>query len=239
MQPGRKGPAGSPSGPALRVPAASQRPCRRPRPGPRSSAHPGVGTTTQCPLTFCEDEQIRGPPSPRRTLPGLGSKAARVPPAPDGARAAPVDGEGGFPLCLQVDDQRVVDSLICSPARSLPVIHPAPHSHLRPLTTHCLPDSHSIPGTSWAPSSYPFRSPTSYSSYHCDEHSAQISTSLVWVPPGGTSPRTWPRPPTSCPELSFLRDVGSHEDPRGTHICATNRGGSIRPSGQWDMEATR
>ena len=107
------------------------------------------------------------------------------------------------------------------------------------LVTQSCPTPCSIPGTSWAPSSYPFRSPTSYSSYHCDEHSAQISTSLVWVPPGGTSPRTWPRPPTSCPELSFLRDVGSHEDPRGTHICATNRGGSIRPSGQWDMEATR
>ena len=139
MQPGRKGPAGSPSGPALHMPAASQRPCRRPRPGPHSSAHPGVSASTQHPLPFCE-EQIKGLPSPRRTLPGLGSKAARVPPAPDGARAAPVDEEGGFPLCGQVDGLCIVDSLICSPAHSLPVIHSAPHSHLHPLTTHCLPD---------------------------------------------------------------------------------------------------
>lgn len=49
MQPGRKGPAGSPSGPALCVPAASQRPCRHPCPGPHSSAHPGVGASTQRP----------------------------------------------------------------------------------------------------------------------------------------------------------------------------------------------
>lgn len=141
MQPGRKGPAGSPSGPALCVPAASQRPCRHPCPGPHSSAHPGVGASTQRPHPppFCE-EQIKGPSSPRRTLPGLGSKAARVPPAPDGARAAPVDKEGGFPLCGQVDGLCIVDSLICSPAHSLPIIHSAPHSHLHPLTTHCLPD---------------------------------------------------------------------------------------------------
>lgn len=111
-----------------------------------------------------------------------------MPPAPDGAGAAgaaPADEEGGAPLCLQVDNQHIADSLVCSPAHSLPIIHSAPHLHLRPLTTHCLPDSHSIPGTSWAPSSYPFRSPTSYSSYllHCDKHSAQISTSLAWVSP--------------------------------------------------------
>lgn len=91
------------------------------------------------PPPFCE-EQIKGPSSPRRTLPGLGSKAARVPPAPDGARAAPVDKEGGFPLCGQVDGLCIVDSLICSPAHSLSIIHSAPHSHLHPLTTHCLPD---------------------------------------------------------------------------------------------------
>lgn len=199
-----------------------------------------LGNSSQGLLLLCEDERTKRLSSPRRIPPGLGSKASRVPPAPDGARAASrPSGQGRwFPHRLQVDNQRIVDSLICSPLTRCPsstqlLIHAFAHSPLTPS------DSHGTSGTSWAPSSDPFISPTSYSGYHRDERSAQISTSLAWVPPGSTSPRAWPHLPAQSFPFSV---VGSHKDPRGTHTCASNKGRSISAQeatfGQWNTEAT-
>lgn len=191
-------------------------------------------------LPLCEDERTKWSSSPKSIPPGLGSKAPRVPQAPDGARAAgrPSERGGWFPRRLQVDDQRIVDSLIRSPLTHCPsstqlLIHAFAPSPLTPS------DSHGTSGTSRAPSSDPFIGPTSYSGYHCDKRSAQISTSLAWVPPAGTSPWTWPHLPAQGFPFSV---VGCHKDPRGTYTHASNKGRSIRAQeatfGRWNTEAT-
>lgn len=140
MQPGRKGPAGSPSGPALRVPAASQRPCWRPHPSPCSSTYPGVHARTQrplpSPLLICEDEQIKGPPSPKRTLPGLGSEA------PVCLQPRTVPG----PLGLPQQTRRVGLLSVCRWITSTSLTHSSVH----PLT-HC-PSSTQLLICTFAPS---------------------------------------------------------------------------------------
>lgn len=170
-----------------------------------------------------------------------------MPPAPDGARAAgaaPADKEGGAPLCLQVGDQHFVDSLVCSPARSLPVIHSAPHHTFAPspLTaslTHTAyqarlgPPVHTL-------SEAPPLTPATYSTVTSILHRFQpawrgcprryltsgLATPFCFLPRAFLSPR-----------------VGSHKDPRSTLTCATNKGGSIRaqeaPFRRWNTEATR
>ena len=151
-----------------------------------------------------------------------------------GPPAAPGNEEGGF---------LTVCKWITSASWTHSSVHPSPAAH-HPLSCSFTPSPthHSLPlihiGTSQAPSSDPFIGPASYSGYHSDERSAQISTSLAWVPPGGTSPRAWPHLPAQSFPFSV---VGPHKDPRGTHTCASNKGRSISAQeatfGQWNMEA--
>ena len=152
MQPSRKGSAGSPAGPDLQMPGASlpaallTPPCTPP--GPRTplvlAPHsPSARQHSQGLLPLCEDERTKWLSSPRRIPPGLGSKASHVPPAPDGARATgrPRERGGWFPHRLQVDNQRIMDSLICSPLTRCPsstqlLIHTFTHSPLTPSDSH-------------------------------------------------------------------------------------------------------
>lgn len=122
--------------------------------------------------------------------------------------------------CLQVEDQPHQGLIhLFIPSLTASIIHSVIHLHIHPLTTHSFTDSHSVSGTSWAPNSYPF-SPTSYSSHHCGDSSAQTSVSLVCVPPGVTSPQAYLCPLTSCPGLSSLCDVGYLQGPTWhAHVC--------------------
>lgn len=153
MQPGRKGSAGSPSGPALHVPGASQPaalltpPCAPGAPKAPSflqPTHPVLGNSMQRLLPLCEDERTKWSSSPKSIPPGLGSKppVCLKPLTVPGPPAAPVNEEGGFlAVCRWMTSASWTHSsvhpsltarhpLSCSftpspPHHSLPLIHTA------------------------------------------------------------------------------------------------------------------
>lgn len=154
MQPGRKGSAGSPSGPALHVPGASQpaalltSPCTPP--GPRKPPH-SCSPLTQCSATACSASspsvkmsEPNGRPPPKASRQDLAARppVCLKPLTVPGPPAAPVNEEGGFlAVCRWMTSASWTHSsvhpsltarhpLSCSftpspPHHSLPLIHTA------------------------------------------------------------------------------------------------------------------
>lgn len=241
-QPGRKGPAGPPSGPALRVSAASQRPCWRPRPSPCSSAYPGV----RAPSPSVKMSKSKGCPPPRGPCQDL---AAR-PPVCLQPRTVP------GPLGLPQQTRRVGLLSVCRWMTSTSRTHSSAH----PLT-HC-PSSTQLLIRTFAPS--PLTASLIHAAYQARlgspvrtlseappltpaTYSTVTSILHRFQPAWRGCPRRYltsglATPSCFLPRAFLSPRVGSHKDPRGTLTCATNKGGSIRaqeaPFGRWNTEAT-